>query len=295
MLVIGLGVSLFTGACKHNETSIVTRWQVAKDYSGTGSCALGGSSNVSVDELGLASPWVKEIKSSKADTSPHPANEDIQSLGNGGGGNNFLANSRPTRPTRASVLPSMAPAAIAPSTGQSALPIPGHPGYAWSPFAGPNKPVDVRKFAPGSEALCPYTMKTFTVPARTAGLDSAPEARPPKREPVVEPLSLAKATESDPLARRTENPSSLGPRTEPKTISRDVAASLPSGTWVKGKPGFVFSPYARQFELVDVEGMNPGSVVKCPYTGKFFTIPTRLNEAKPGAEHSTPDGVIYRT
>ena len=292
MLVIGLGASLVTGACKHNETSIVTRWQVAKDYAGTGSCALGGQNNVSTDDLGLASPWVKEIKSSKADASPHPANEDLRELGIGSGKGDFLADSLPTQPSR--VIPSTAPAALAPSDAQSALPIIGHPGYVWSPFAGPNKPVDVRKFAPGSEALCPYTMKTFTVPARTASLDSVPEARPPKREPVVEPLSMAEATESDPLARRTENSSSPGPAPSGQTISREAAQSLPTGTWVKGKPGFVFSPYARQFELVDVEGMKPGSVVKCPYTGKFFIIPKTSSE-KPGAEISNPDGTIYRT
>ena len=295
LLLIGLGVSVVTGACKHNETSIVTKWQVAKDYAGTGSCALGGQNDVSVDELGLASPWVKEIKSVKADASPHPANDDIRHFGNGAAESDLLASTQPSRISQPSLEQVTAPAALPPSSAQSAIPIVGHPGYVWSPFAGPNKPVDVRKFGPGSKALCPYTMKTFTVPARTAGLDSAPEARPPKREPVVEPLSLAEATESDPLARGTANPSSSDPSPSGETISREDAASLPSGTWVKGKPGFVFSPYARQFELVDVEGMEPGSVVKCPYTGKFFIIPKAIKDRDPGAGVSDPSGEIYRT
>ncbi len=45
------------------------------------------------------------------------------------------------------------------------LPIPGKPGYVYSPFT-PDRPVDVRGFAPGTEVKDPYKTETriFLVP-----------------------------------------------------------------------------------------------------------------------------------
>ncbi len=45
------------------------------------------------------------------------------------------------------------------------VPIPGKPGYVYSPFT-PNRPVDVKGFAPGTEVKDPYTSETriFLVP-----------------------------------------------------------------------------------------------------------------------------------
>lgn len=50
-------------------------------------------------------------------------------------------------------------------------------------------------------------------------------------------------------------------------------ASLPYGTPVAGKPGFVTSPYAPKDGYVDLRGFPPGTEVKCPYTGKLFRAP----------------------
>jgi hypothetical protein len=42
---------------------------------------------------------------------------------------------------------------------------------------------------------------------------------------------------------------------------------------VPGKPGFVYSPFDKTAGVVDVQGMAPGTKVKCPYTGKVFIVP----------------------
>ncbi len=50
-------------------------------------------------------------------------------------------------------------------------------------------------------------------------------------------------------------------------------AGPPYGIKVNGKPGFVYSPYDKSAGIVDVQGMAPGTKVKCPYTGKVFIVP----------------------
>jgi hypothetical protein len=55
---------------------------------------------------------------------------------------------------------------------------------------------------------------------------------------------------------------------------RDPAREeLPYGIPVVGKKGFVYSPYAEDKGMVDVEGMNRGTRLQCPYTGKHFRVP----------------------
>src|SRR5262245_42982800 len=53
-----------------------------------------------------------------------------------------------------------------------------------------------------------------------------------------------------------------------------VKAGLPYGIPVPGRKGMVTSPYTPEEEkYVDVTGFASGSVVKDPYTGKFFLVP----------------------
>ncbi len=53
-----------------------------------------------------------------------------------------------------------------------------------------------------------------------------------------------------------------------------VKASLPYGIPVAGRKGMVTSPYTPdEGKYVDVTGFVSGSVVKDPYTGKFFLVP----------------------
>ena len=51
-------------------------------------------------------------------------------------------------------------------------------------------------------------------------------------------------------------------------------AELPYGVPVPGRKGMVTSPYLPEEEkYVDVSDFASGSVVKDPYTGKFFLVP----------------------
>jgi hypothetical protein len=55
--------------------------------------------------------------------------------------------------------------------------------------------------------------------------------------------------------------------------SAQPTASFPKGKPVAGKKGYVLSPYAEHAGLVEVIGFPPGTVVKCPFTGKNFIVP----------------------
>ena len=51
-------------------------------------------------------------------------------------------------------------------------------------------------------------------------------------------------------------------------------AGLPYGIPVPGRKGMVTSPYIpEEGKYVDVTGFASGSIVKDPYTGKFFLVP----------------------
>jgi hypothetical protein len=53
-----------------------------------------------------------------------------------------------------------------------------------------------------------------------------------------------------------------------------VKAGLPYGTPVPGRKGMVTSPYLpEEDKYIDVADFASGSVVKDPYTGKFFLVP----------------------
>ena len=53
-----------------------------------------------------------------------------------------------------------------------------------------------------------------------------------------------------------------------------IKAGLPYGIPVPGRKGMVTSPYTPdEGKYVDVTGFASGSIIKDPYTGKFFLVP----------------------
>ncbi len=69
----------------------------------------------------------------------------------------------------AEVLPQAPPAtAVAPHGVllPYGIPVPGRPGFVFSPYADKTQLVDVAGMAPGMEVKCPYSGKVFRVPAR---------------------------------------------------------------------------------------------------------------------------------
>ena len=77
----------------------------------------------------------------------------------------FAMNAAPTERERDFVPPP--PNSSAPSTDDSATPVPGKPGYVTSPHSPYAGYVDVRGFPPGTEVKDPYTGKSFQVPGDT--------------------------------------------------------------------------------------------------------------------------------
>jgi hypothetical protein len=53
----------------------------------------------------------------------------------------------------------------------------------------------------------------------------------------------------------------------------NAQADLPVGVPVLGKPGLVYSPYAKEKMIFVRAPFKHGQVVLCPYTAKKFRVP----------------------
>lgn len=98
----------------------------------------------------------------------------------------------------------------------------------------------------------------------------------PKAAPAQAPVSaLSKTVVADAPVKTTPAPEkpSAPTSTAPANAIETGVVTVPYGTPVPGRPGLVSSPYAGQYQLVDVTGLGAGQEVKCPYSGKIFRVP----------------------
>jgi hypothetical protein len=113
----------------------------------------------------------------------------------------------------------------------------------------------------------PQPQATRPPPTKT----SRPTRRPASREA---PASAA----TPPAGAQPSQPPKEEESTPVRNISaadiEKVKAGLPYGIPVPGRKGMVTSPYTpEEAKYVDVSGFASGSIVKDPYTGKFFLVP----------------------
>ena len=104
-----------------------------------------------------------------------------------------------------------------------------------------------------------------------ANTPHATRRRPSRAAPAAEATSSA-----------AEQPAHPPKEEEPTASVRNVSAAdiekakagLPYGVPVPGRKGMVSSPYLpEEARYIDVTDFKSGSVVKDPYTGKFFLVP----------------------
>ena len=120
-------------------------------------------------------------------------------------------------------------------------------------------------------------------------LQSQPQPQPQsaRAQPVKTPHSTRRSTSraapasatAPPADAQPSHPSKEGESTgNVRSVSaadiQKVKAGLPYGVPVPGRKGMVSSPYLpEEDKYIDVTDFASGSVVKDPYTGKFFLVP----------------------
>ena len=124
-------------------------------------------------------------------------------------------------------------------------------------------------------------------------LQTRPEPQPPPQpqsarpQPAKTPHSTRRPTSRAAPAAAATAPGAAQPSQAPKeeeltgsvraVSAADIAkvkAGLPYGIPVPGRKGMVTSPYTPdEAKCVDITGFTSGSIVKDPYTEKFFLVP----------------------
>jgi hypothetical protein len=89
------------------------------------------------------------------------------------------------------------------------------------------------------------------------------------------PVAAATSPAVDQPSHPAKEEQSTGPvRSVSAADVEKIKAGLPYGIPVPGRKGMVTSPYTpEEGKYVDVTGFASGSIIKDPYTGKFFLVP----------------------
>lgn len=161
-----------------------------------------------------------------------------------------------------------------PSTRQQSSPA---PAPSTRPTVKPQQPTPSIAAAPQPKPQVKPQPKPQSQPKTTpAPAPAAPKvaATPPTKP--TPPISQPKVTPTPAPEPKPQQPApTVAAQPKPQ-----APAKLPFGSPIPGRPGFVNSPYAEKHQLVDVTGLNIGTEVKCPYTGKLFRVPPQEQAKK---------------
>ena len=117
-----------------------------------------------------------------------------------------------------------------------------------------------------SKPLQPQPESTRPQPAKTPH----PTRRPTSR--AAPEAATSPATAQQHPSKEQESTGTV--RGVSAAVMAKAKAGLPYGIPVPGRKGMVTSPYTPdEGKYVDVTGFASGSIVKDPYTGKFFLVP----------------------
>jgi hypothetical protein len=114
-----------------------------------------------------------------------------------------------------------------------------------------------------------------------------PQSEPTRVQPTKTPHATRRSTSRTAPAAAAAPPAAAQPSQPSKeeestgtvrSVSaadvKKIKAGLPYGIPVPGRKGMVTSPYTPdEGKYVDVTGFASGSIIKDPYTGKFFLVP----------------------
>ena len=114
----------------------------------------------------------------------------------------------------------------------------------------------------------PQPQSTRPPPPKTQRTTRRPSSR-------ATPAATATPSAEGQTSQPPKEEESTGPVRHVSAADLEKAkASLPYGIPVPGRKGMVTSPYTPDdVKYIDVTGFASGSVVKDPYTGKFFLVP----------------------
>ncbi|HTL79320.1 MAG TPA: hypothetical protein VL136_07930 [Candidatus Babeliales bacterium] len=114
----------------------------------------------------------------------------------------------------------------------------------------------------------PQPQSTRPQTAKAPHVTRRPSSRP-ESGAAATPPSVEKTSQSP----KEEEPANTVRKLSPAEIEK-VKAGLPYGIPVPGRKGMVTSPYLPEDgKYIDITDFPTGSVVKDPYTGKFFLVP----------------------
>ncbi|MEM0896802.1 MAG: hypothetical protein AAGJ79_07930 [Verrucomicrobiota bacterium] len=143
-----------------------------------------------------------------------------------------------------------------------------------TPADQPNAPTKPKPSSMASSNKAPEAPKKEVA---ANGAKPKPESKPdPKKQ-----VAGTKPSPSNGNSGKKKAPGNMAATKPAANGSNGTAAKpapapsddLPSGTPVPGKPNYVYSPFAKKNQIVDVQGLEPGTKVRCPYTGKLFRVP----------------------